>query len=93
MVEAVKQLCDSTSSSWARRSWKREVAVVLLIVWCISYLRCTIFPPSIEYMNASSGPLGLGTAAIFAFALAAFGLDALNKQGIPGMQPPTNPKG
>jgi hypothetical protein len=44
-------------------------------------------------MNASSGPLGLGTAAIFAFALAAFGLDALTKQGIPGIQPPTNPKG
>ena len=46
---------------------------------------------SIERMNLSGGIFGVLTTAVFTFVLAAFGLDALNKQGIPGMTPPTNP--
>lgn len=88
MVKAVKQLCSRAGQSWTSRTWKREVATILLIVWCVSYLRCTVFPPSIEYMTASSGPLGLGTAAIFSFAIAAFGLDMVIKQ-MPGLLPGT----
>lgn len=61
---------------------------MLLVVWCWSYIKCTVFPPSIEYMNAANGPLGLGTAAIFGFALAAFGLDVIIKQ-MPGVLPGT----
>ena len=66
--------------SWERRSWKREVASFLLVVWSVATLRLFLWPATIEFIAAISGIYGMLTPAVFAFAAASFGFDAWVKQ-------------
>ena len=58
------------------KTWKREVASILLFVWCIVTLRLAMWPASIEFIGAFMGVYGIMTPAVIGFAMAAFGFDA-----------------
>ena len=95
MVEALATLRDSVAHSWIRRSWKREVATLLLLVWALPTLYLFIMA-SVDRMNAAGGLYSIMTTAVFTFALGAFGLDAWFKQGgtltsMPKAGPPSTP--
>lgn len=80
MVEAVKKMHASVSRSWARQTWKREVAMLLLsLIWSPSTLYLLMVAPETR-MTAAGGIYGVMTAFVYTFALGAFGLDYLNKQ-------------
>jgi hypothetical protein len=66
--------------SWSAKTWKREVASLMLFVWCTITLRLFIWPATNEFLAAVTGIYGILTPAVFAFAGAAFGFDAWVKQ-------------
>lgn len=68
------------SRSWAMRSWKREIASLLLVVWSIITLRLFCFPASDTFIAAVVGLYSIATPAVFTFAIGAFGFDAYIKQ-------------
>jgi hypothetical protein len=72
MVAAIK-------ASWMRRTWKREVATILLFIHTGVTLFLLIIA-GIDRIGAVGGIYGVWTALVYAFVLGAFGLDALSKQ-------------
>lgn len=81
MVQAIK-------SGWSTRTFKREVAVVLLLFWAgittVLTLKMTWWatdPAVVTAIGTSFGPIHSSiTTMVLTFAGFAFGLDALSKQ-------------
>lgn len=80
-------MVDRIKSSWTRRTWKREVAVLLLLLWgvCTAFL---IIVAPIDRMNAAGGLYTTMSMVVFTFALGAFGFDAWAKQAPGPFLPP-----
>lgn len=90
MVAAVK-------SGWTTRTFKREVAVVLLLFWSaittLLTLKMTLWatdPAVVTAIGTAYGPIHSSiTTMVLTFAGFAFGLDALSKQLGMGAPPKT----
>lgn len=80
MVETVTKLSNTVSKSWVCRTWKREVAILLLFVWVVISFMC--FCPNLtsEYRTSVFPFYTVLTGAVVSFAMGAFGLDAVAKQ-------------
>jgi hypothetical protein len=81
MVEAAKQLGSKVARSWHNRTWKREVATILLLLWCVWSTHALMFASDAR-VAVLTGIYSIVTTAVFTFALGAFGLDAFFKQGV-----------
>jgi hypothetical protein len=88
MVAAIK-------NGWATRTFKREVAVVLLLFWAgittLLTLKMTLWatdPAMITAIGTAFGPIHSSiTTMVLTFAGFAFGLDAMSKQLGMGQKP------
>lgn len=78
-VETVNKLRSVVTESWTRKTWKREAAAFLLVVWAAPSVHLLTFA-TVDRMNAAAGLYSIMTTAVFTFALGAFGLDAWFKQ-------------
>lgn len=88
MVEAMKRATRNLSGKWAKKSGKREMAAGLLVLWCVMTVYLVWLAPE------SRVPIVLAvyttaTAFIGPFAAFAFGLDSLQKGGMPTRAPET----
>lgn len=79
MIQGVKTAGKKCSAAWRSRTMKREVALGLLMFWClISYK--VFWTTDVQIINALTGIYGIATPSIFAFVTAVFGFDAYAKQ-------------
>lgn len=75
----VKSPPGTFSFNWMHRTFKREVAVGLLIFWCIITGRI-FWGFDVATITAIAGVYATASTMVGTFALAAFGFDAYAKQ-------------
>jgi len=85
VTTSVTSTAEAIKNSWVDRSFKREMASILLMFWGVITVK--LFFWSTETMvTALIGAYGTASTLVGMFAMAAFGFDAYIKQLKPGGQ-------